>query len=196
MDATQTLSQQVHFISPQIQGLEVIDQDSLDYASHLLITIKGLKKQVDQAFDPILKKAYEAHKEAVAQKKKFSAPLEEAELSIKRKIGKFLEVQRQEQQTKEEALLQQQQKEDPLPPLPSFLELPSNISTRTNYTFTVEDKSLIPEEFKVVDLVKIGKLVRALGPQCNIPGIKVQAQTDIVSSSRASTGQNPPSSME
>lgn len=188
MDTTQTLSQQVNFISPQLQGLEVNDQDSLDYASHLLTTIKGLKKQVDQAFDPILKKAYEAHKEAVTQKKKFSAPLEEAEVSLKRKIGKFLEDHRKEQQVKEEVFAQPV---ETLPPLPSFLEIPTSISTRTNYTFTIEDKVLVPEEFKLVDLVKIGKLVRALGPQCNIPGIKVQIQTDIVSSS-TSTKRNPP----
>lgn len=53
-------------------------------AGQLLLDIKALRKEVDAAFDPIISKAHEAHKEACGQKKKAEAPLAEAEQILKR----------------------------------------------------------------------------------------------------------------
>jgi hypothetical protein len=53
-------------------------------AGEMLKGIKALRKEVDDAFDPIIKKAHEAHKEACGQKKKAETPLLDAETILKR----------------------------------------------------------------------------------------------------------------
>ena len=39
-------------------------------AGELLKTVKGLRAEIDATFDPIISKAHDAHKEALAQKRK------------------------------------------------------------------------------------------------------------------------------
>src|SRR5262249_33678901 len=73
-------------------------------AGEFLLTVKGLLKEVEDTFEPIIKAAHKAHKEAVAQKRKFSDPLEEAERLVKAKIGMWVEQQRLAAQREEERL--------------------------------------------------------------------------------------------
>lgn len=47
------------------------------------------------------------------------------------------------------------------------------VSMRTAYDFEVADEAAIPREYMLVDKVKIGRVVRALGAQTSIPGIRV-----------------------
>ena len=51
--------------------------------------IKGIQKDINDTFDPIILKAHEAHKEALAQKKKHSEPLLQAEAIMKQKLVKW-----------------------------------------------------------------------------------------------------------
>lgn len=76
----------------EVQVLSVPDQAKLitiktpaDYAAagEFLVRLKGLRKQIDDTFDPIITKAHSAHKEAVAQKKKVEGPLAIGEGHIK-----------------------------------------------------------------------------------------------------------------
>lgn len=72
----------------------VVDQATLDDAGGLLKAIKALREKIAEAFDPIIRKAHEAHKAAVAEKKRHEAPLDEAERIIKGKISEYLEQER------------------------------------------------------------------------------------------------------
>ena len=76
---------------PALAGvLEVKDGRTLEAANCFLQTVKALRAQVDDTFDPIIKAAHEAHKRALSQKKKFELPLAEAERLAKLRIGAYL----------------------------------------------------------------------------------------------------------
>jgi hypothetical protein len=89
MDNTTALA----VINEQMSALAVIDQDSLTRANGLLLDIKTLRRRFDDEFDKGIKEAHEHHKTLVAQKKKFTDPLDEAERQIKPKIAGYLDEQ-------------------------------------------------------------------------------------------------------
>jgi hypothetical protein len=78
------------------RALVVADDSAFVAASETLNEIKSLRKEIDATFDPIIKKAHEAHAEAIAQKRRHETPLAEAEQIIKR----TLTVYRSEQERK------------------------------------------------------------------------------------------------
>lgn len=90
----QELGQQVVTWTQFANGLEITDESTADRASRCLVTVKELQSQADESFDPIIKKAYEAHREAIAQKKRIVEPLEQATATLKTKLGSWLEEER------------------------------------------------------------------------------------------------------
>ena len=91
---------------------EVTSQEELDSAGELLVDIKKIRKQIDETFDPHIKAAHAAHKNLVATKAKFNAPLEAAEGVLKARTGKYLQEQeaaRQAEQRRLEAEARQQE---------------------------------------------------------------------------------------
>ncbi len=71
------------------RAVRIINQETYDRACDELRGIKALRDEVEQTFGPIVKAAYAAHHEAVAQRKKADAPLDEAERILKRAIGDY-----------------------------------------------------------------------------------------------------------
>jgi hypothetical protein len=71
------------------RSLAIDSQEALELAADELAAVKALLSEVDATFDPIVKKAFETHKEAVAQKKRHRQPLEEAELIFKGAIAGY-----------------------------------------------------------------------------------------------------------
>lgn len=98
---------------PALAGvLEVKDGRTLEAANGFLQTVKALRAKVDDTFDPIIKAAHEAHKRALGQKKRFEAPLAEAERLAKSRIGAYLEEQdRIRRRAEEEARRAQEERE-------------------------------------------------------------------------------------
>ncbi len=64
---------------------------TLTKANEFLTSIKLMRKEINTTFNPIIKKAHEAHKEAVAQKKRYDDPLVSAEKIIKIGIAAYME---------------------------------------------------------------------------------------------------------
>ena len=60
-----------------------------------------------------------------------------------------------------------------IPPPPKL----EGVSRRENWKFRIVDKALIPLEYMLPDEGSIGKVVRALKSQTNIPGVEVFAET-------------------
>jgi len=56
-------------VPDQAQMLVIVTDADLGVAGELLTGIKRIRKEINGTFDPIIKKAHEAHKEAVSQKK-------------------------------------------------------------------------------------------------------------------------------
>jgi hypothetical protein len=76
---------------PQKAGLiKVLNQETFKAACEFREGIKAVQKEIDAAFDPIITKAHQAHKEAIGQKKKAEAPLVEAKGIIEPEISRYL----------------------------------------------------------------------------------------------------------
>ncbi len=67
----------------------------------------------------------------------------------------------------------------------SKVEVPEaqNTSFRTDYDFDIVDVNLIPRKFMVPDEVAIRRVVRALGKECQIPGIAIKTKQILTSRS-------------
>jgi len=76
-------------VPDKAQALVISNDEDLAVAGAMLVSIKGIQKQINACFDPIIKKAHSAHKEAVAQKKTAGKPLARAESIIKPKIAEY-----------------------------------------------------------------------------------------------------------
>ena len=72
-----------------VMGIIVNDDISLNFANEFLISIKRSRKEINEAFNPIIKKAHEAHKEAIETKKKYEKPLIAAEMIVKPQIAAY-----------------------------------------------------------------------------------------------------------
>lgn len=77
----------------QAKEVKITDAQSYTVAGNLWKNIKDMMAEVANTFDPIIKKAHDSHKEALAQKAKFYAPLESAYKSVKGLMSKWDEEQ-------------------------------------------------------------------------------------------------------
>lgn len=84
------LERKVNTIPVKAQEAVVRDQETLTAANELLLGIKTLQKEVGESWDRVIAKAHEAHKEALAGKRKYESPLALAEKLIKDKISAYL----------------------------------------------------------------------------------------------------------
>ena len=110
MEEREALENETALVPQKAQGIEIADQVGLDYAVDMLKSIKGLQKQINETFDPIVKAAHLAHKEAKSQKSKVEAPLKEAEGIIKPKIAAY-NAELEKQRRAEEDRIRQEQEE-------------------------------------------------------------------------------------
>lgn len=79
----QEIEQKALSIPEHARDLKIINTETYQRGGELLVAIKGLRKEIDNCFSPIIEKAFAAHKEAVAQRRKVEAPLVEAEAILK-----------------------------------------------------------------------------------------------------------------
>ena len=70
--------------------LVIRDDESLRHGNEILLTIKGLRKKIQDTFGPICQAAFTAHKTAVKAQKDAEAPLVEAEIIIKPGISRYM----------------------------------------------------------------------------------------------------------
>lgn len=87
------LEKEASDVDVQAQGLVIKTQGSYDKANDFLKIIKGLQQQVKDTFGPIIKKAYEAHKEAKNKESMHLEPLLKAETLVKNKMLTFWQEQ-------------------------------------------------------------------------------------------------------
>jgi hypothetical protein len=98
------IEREVSPLPDQAKTLTVNDSEGLKRAEAFLVAVRVMRAKINDAFDPVIKKAHDAHKEAIAQKKKYEGPLLEAERIVKPRIGAYLarlEEERREAERKE-----------------------------------------------------------------------------------------------
>jgi len=86
----QELEEKTLSFPKQASLLKVSDQTTLTKANGFLLDVKAMQKQINDTFDPVIKKAHEAHREAISQKKKYETPLRDAEGIVKKEIGAYM----------------------------------------------------------------------------------------------------------
>ncbi|MCK4792793.1 MAG: hypothetical protein KAV87_54190 [Desulfobacteraceae bacterium] len=160
---------------------------TLTLANEFLQSIKSLMKEIAETFNPIIKKAHEAHKEAVAKKKEHEAPLMLAETTIKLHIGSYLEVQarirRQAEEEARKAEEERQKEEDRILAEAKILEdsgkekeaqsLQAEIPLPARVDIPPEPEAKGLSLKQILDTDQINMIVKRLGGETRIPGIRV-----------------------
>lgn len=88
-EEAKTLQTEASGLLEQAKVFKITTGEQYKSAGTELTRIKGVRKQVDELFDPIVKKAHEAHKAALASKKKLTSPLDLAERAIKQSMVNY-----------------------------------------------------------------------------------------------------------
>lgn len=96
------IEQRALTLPEKARAIAVEDDASYQLAGGVLLQIKEFRKEINDTFDPIIAKAYAAHKEAKAQKTKVEAPLIEAEGILKPAMATY--TTEQERKAREELL--------------------------------------------------------------------------------------------
>ena len=81
-------------------SFEIQNPDAYTHAGSLWNAIKEMRAKVAEVFDPIIEKAHKAHKEAVAQKKKFDEPLDQAQRPLKQGLIRYDEEEKRKAEKK------------------------------------------------------------------------------------------------
>ena len=76
-------------LAQEAYQVQISDQESYDNAMGFLEGVRSFLRRMDAIFDPIIHKANQTHKEAIAQKKKVVKPAIDAELIVKQRKVRF-----------------------------------------------------------------------------------------------------------
>src|SRR3990172_11222206 len=91
--AVATLESSVTPVLEEAKSVTVADPIEYNAAAATLKSIRALRDQIAEVFDPICAKAFEAHKTATAQRKRFLDPVDEAERTVKRAMSVYVEAE-------------------------------------------------------------------------------------------------------
>lgn len=196
------------------RALKIKDAETYELAAEFLVDVKTLRKEAEDHHKPMIESAHRAHKAALAAKKKIDEPLAEAERITKAAITTYQDEEAKRRRAEEARLREQAQKlEDDqrleaaanleregkadeaeaviaAPPAPPVMSIPSSapktsgVKTSKSWDFKIEDEEKIPRKFLVVDEKKIRGVVRALGREANIPGVRVFEKSTIAATAR------------
>lgn len=198
MDQTQTLESKALALVDEAKALQIVDQDSFELADSYLSRNKSMQKTWLDFTQPNVDAANAAADTAREIRDRVIVPLKEWERGIKSKMGAWHQEQERlrleaERKANEEAKLaaaveaeQSGEKAEAdailngdvtVAPviLPAFRGT-VKASFRENWTFKITDPSLIPREFLMPDMTKIGGVVKAMKGSTRIPGVQAYAE--------------------
>ena len=98
------IRQEVMSIPEQAKMILVRDAESMAKGNEFFLVIKGIRKKINDTFDPIISKAHEAHKEAINQKKKVEEPLIVAEKWLNAQMTTYKQEQDRIREAEEQRL--------------------------------------------------------------------------------------------
>jgi hypothetical protein len=198
------------------QVMMITDRDSLTGAGALLRRIKGLRAAVEQLFGPHIKRACEAHRALLEDRRRLDAPLATAEDGLKRAIAAYTvaDAQRRAREARQltaiadeahasrvwaevEGLAATGQHNEAAALIAELVATPvpvvileaakiDGVSCRTIWRYAVVDERQVPREYLMVDQKKLGGVVRALKGATQIPGVRVWADQTVAATARSS----------
>ena len=195
-------------------AIDVVDAATYAVAGEFLVDVKTLRKEIEAHHAPMIESAHLAHKAALAARKKYDEPLAAAERIVKGALAAYrheeerkrrereAELRREAERLEEEERLREAtrlEEQGKKAQAEAVLERPSvapvvslesqtpkvaGVSTRTTWDFEIEDATAIPREYLSIDERKIRGVIRALGAEARIPGVRVFQRTDVAASGR------------
>lgn len=88
-DPTEVVAERALSLPEQARAIEIRDDAGFASAGEFLLGVKALRAEINSVFDPILKRAFDSHREAVAGKRRVEAPVAEAETIAKRGMAEY-----------------------------------------------------------------------------------------------------------
>lgn len=86
---TQEIDKKAISAVEEAKEMPVAVRPEYEAAGAFLLVLKGLEKEINETFDPMIKAAYDAHRTIIATRDKHRAPIIEAEKIVKLKMGDF-----------------------------------------------------------------------------------------------------------
>ncbi len=184
--------------------LVIETEEQATEASEMVKKLKELENEIRASFDPVIDKAYKAHKEAIAQRDEHLKPVLEAQKKIKDCLSKWKEkeelkrlqeamrIAEEKRKEEEEKRLQQAElleKMGETEKANEILEQPifcapetekikvEGISFAEIWTYEIINEAEIPREYLMPDEKKINSVVKAMKNNIEIPGIKIFKKT-------------------
>ena len=126
MDQIQEVDQKALSVIEEANLVTVTTSETYTQAGGLWKSIKDMRKQVEDTFSPIITKAHQAHKEAIAQRDKIMVPLTKAGKTVKYAMEKYDHEQEQIRLQEEARLREIARKEEEERQLAEALEAEQN----------------------------------------------------------------------
>ena len=180
---------------------KVICKEDADKCAELLKGLKALEAEIRASFDPIIDKAYKAHREAIAQRDEHLKPVLDAMKKIKSSLADWqteeerkakikaleeIEKKKKEEEEKQLSLAEMlskmgatEQAEEVLDQevivAPEKIETPkiAGVSFLEVWDFEIVDEKQLPREYLTPDLIKIRQVVKATKGTLEIAGVKI-----------------------
>lgn len=196
----------------EAQSLVISNNDQYLAAVEFSKRLKGLEKEVESAFRPIIEKAHAAHKQAIAQMDKYLKPLISAEKSVSSRVTSYVVAQEKARREEEERLRKENEKEQErlraraekaaaagktekaevlqqtadsmvAPTVAPTVEKVAGVSFRENWTAEVVDVNLVPREYMIPDMVKLNKFAKAMHDTVKVAGVVFKSEKTMVTRS-------------
>lgn len=203
MSTEQEIQQDGTALVERSSAITVTDSASYEMAAEFLKLLKGYRKRVADMFGTLVKAAHTAWKEAVATRKRFDQPANEAEYTVKNRMIAWRQEEQEKvrrEQAAREAELRRKAEEARIAEAEAIqaagdaqqaeaiLDQPiqvapvaprpvapkiSGVSIRKKWSFRITDPNAVPRKYLSIDEKKIGAEVRAFKGETIIAGVEV-----------------------
>lgn len=191
------------------RAIVIVDPASYELAAERLVDIKGVRKRVDEFFDPTIKSAFTAHRNAVAMKRQVTDRIDSVERDLKARMLLFQNEQRRIAAEKEAAARETLKKQAEESQLSAALDAEAEgdlaeaeaimnepvsapvviiqpdipqtegISVRKVWKFRIVNPAIIPLAFLTADEKKLGAYARAMKEEALVPGVEFYAEESV-----------------
>ena len=165
----------IEVLTWEVEGLEVVDKNSCGIAQELRNKCHDRAKSIKDFCSKSIKAAHAAHKAAKAQEATFLEPIEKLKDILTAKLRRYADEEASKEIIAQQKITELQNKATKNEFMPIPIKITSSLGKgwRDVWDWEVEDRSLIPPEFFILDSSVISNRVRTMKDKTNIPGIKV-----------------------
>ena len=165
----------IEVLTWEVEGLEVVDKGSCGIAQELRNKCHDRAKSIKDFCSESIKAAHAAHKAAKAQEATFLEPIEKLKDILTAKLRRYADEEASKEIIAQQKITELQNKATKNEFMPIPIKITSSLGKgwRDVWTFVVENDSLIPPEYWILDEKAISDEVKLHKDKTDIPGIRV-----------------------